>query len=190
MSSNVPSPRFRKSRLGSPAGWQIYKIVQAVAIRVTDRHAVVSVDIDAAGSVENGSPVVRAWHQLSSIGRISTERVGSDVLKRRNQCATAFFLANPPVLQAHFAGSQTLPGHLPISNALLAMKAVCPSPRIRNARSSPAEEIAPWPAPPECLQFEIPPPGVLRNCQNRNAIRSGKRQRSATFPSNIASSRL
>ena len=51
------------------------KIVEAIVVDVTDRNAVVPVNIDAGGAVENRSPVVRAVKQLSSVGGIATERL-------------------------------------------------------------------------------------------------------------------
>ena len=60
MSSKVPSPRLRYSRLGRPGRLADVEIVEAVAVDIADRNAIVAVDVDAAGSVENGAPIVNA----------------------------------------------------------------------------------------------------------------------------------
>ena len=65
--------------VGQARGLADVEIVEAVVVDVGDRDSVVAVDVDAAGAVEHGAPVVGAMQQLGRVGRIAAERRGGDV---------------------------------------------------------------------------------------------------------------
>ena len=86
MKSRTPTPAFLRHVLersvaaiaiepvGKPAGWQTYKIIQAVVVEVSDGHAVVSVNVDADGAVENRPPIIGSVKQLLFVGVSLSER--------------------------------------------------------------------------------------------------------------------
>ena len=79
MSSNVPSPRLRYSRFGKPRRLANVKIVEAVAVDIADRNAVVPVNVDPARAVEHGSPIIDAMEQLLGIGFIAGKSAGRNI---------------------------------------------------------------------------------------------------------------
>ena len=50
--------------VGKPGGLANVQVVEAVVVDVSRRHAVVAIDIDPAGSVQNGAPVVNSTEHL------------------------------------------------------------------------------------------------------------------------------
>ena len=55
--------------VGKAGGLADVEIVEAVAIDVADRNAVVAVDVDAAGAIENRAPIIDAAQHLFAVGR-------------------------------------------------------------------------------------------------------------------------
>ncbi len=107
--------------VGQASGLADVEIVEAVIVDVADGDAVVSVDVDAAGSVEDGAPVVGAVLELGSVGGVAAKRGGRDVGIDAGGGAALGFLFCLPAQEAEVSGRSGFPGQIGVSDSLLAV---------------------------------------------------------------------
>ena len=100
-SSNVPSPAVAIEAVRQARGLADIEIVETVVVVVSRGDAVVAVDIDADGSIENGSPVIGAVQQLRALGFDSGECVRGHVDKGGAVCAADCLFAGFPLVAFH-----------------------------------------------------------------------------------------
>jgi len=98
-------------------------VVQAIAVEVANRDAVVAVDVDAACAVKDGAPVIDAVEHLLAIGDVLAQRRGGYIHKTLSgETATHLSLGGPGGDRPLAVGALP-PAHVPLAGALLA--AVC-----------------------------------------------------------------
>src|SRR5208282_4023391 len=108
--------------VGQAGGLADVEIVESVVVDVGDGDAVVTVDIDAAGAIEQGAPVVGAVLHLGGVGRTSGEGGGGDVDIDGRSGTGLRFIERRPTAETKIAGGGRLPYEVPVADALLAME--------------------------------------------------------------------
>src|SRR6202051_3255499 len=84
----------------------------------------VSVNVDAAGTVKDGTPVIDPMEHLSGIRRIAANSRRGDVDKNLGSGTASGFVNHPPTLEPKFTrrGRRGNPFEIPVSYALLAVE--------------------------------------------------------------------
>jgi hypothetical protein len=111
-----------KEAIGQAGGLADVEIVEAVAVDVGERDAVVAVDIDAGGAVENGAPVIDAGEKLSGERRVAGESLLRDVGEYGRRRLASRFVEDQPLCDFGFAVGGDGPRQIPIADAMFAVK--------------------------------------------------------------------
>ncbi len=106
--------------VGKASGLTDIKIIQSVVVDISHRQAVVSVDVDATGSVENRAPMVDAAKHLIFVRFILAESLRRNVEENWLAGSTDNFSGRFPGENAPSAGLIARPPGLPMSNTFLA----------------------------------------------------------------------
>ncbi len=99
------------------------QVIEAVVVVVAHCNAVVAINVDADGSVENGSPVIGAVQKLVPVGFNSCERVCSHVFESGTIGAADRLLAGSPLRGCPRAVFVAVPLRAPRADAFFTLAA-------------------------------------------------------------------
>src|SRR4029077_7369194 len=111
------------------AGWLAHiEIVESIIVDVSDRNSIVSINVNAARTVENRPPVVSPPKQLGRVRQIAAECGRCDVHENGSRGAASRLVQRLPTSQAEFTpwrsrgADRRFPFEFPMPHALLAVE--------------------------------------------------------------------
>src|SRR5262249_12299036 len=97
-------------------------LIESISVNVSDRNAIMAVDVNSAGAIQHGTPVIGSAHQLRRIALIAAQRRGSNIRKARIGRTTAELSQRLPLAQLELTGGCSNPFQFPNAHPLFAME--------------------------------------------------------------------